>query len=97
MTDSRSSGEMPATPSGSSPSSPSSSPSQRGLVASIVALAGAAAATWMLHLDRDIPWQYRFWGTVAMWGAALLPARVTESVVTALLERLPWGRSGRAS
>ena len=87
MTDSSSNGTTGDTSSTLSPSVYSRSRSFAALAGEIVAMAGAAFATWLIRTDPEVPWQYRFWGTVGVSASLLLPRALLDKVVTAALGR----------
>lgn len=68
-------------PLGSSSPQELRSRSSRGLVATLVGYMGAAAASAMIYTMNDVQPNYRFWGILGLWVAALLPVSIVDHLI----------------
>lgn len=84
--------ETPGTASPSSSSSRSSAASSNGPLFRVLLIGVAVWGIQVVRTFTEAPWQYRFWGIVAIVAAVVLPQSVTDKLTDAVIERAPFGK-----
>jgi hypothetical protein len=46
----------------------------------VAAFAGASWAAWLVQGMAEVPWQYKFWGTIGLFASLLLPMEVMQTL-----------------